>query len=250
MATPAQIAANRRNARRSTGPRTPEGKARSARNALRHGFTSREFIVPGEERENFESLRHGLEAELKPHGALAELLFNQLLHAAWNLHRIAGAEAQLYDGRRDPLTRDDLLPRLELLARYRARFGRSFHRTYRLLRLHQTNQVLLSNDIPGVDRAVFPVLADVHSIHKARANAPKVYTPEDLDPPGDAASPHPSAQQAEDRERERRIELYLAWQRRLEDRSPIQNPEPAPAETPAGFFQPSAEMRAAPRPKP
>ena len=45
MPTPAQLAANRRNAQRSTGPKTPAGKARSARNALRHGLPSPEVVV-------------------------------------------------------------------------------------------------------------------------------------------------------------------------------------------------------------
>jgi hypothetical protein len=40
MATPAQIEANRRNARKSTGPKTAAGKAASSRNALTHGLTA------------------------------------------------------------------------------------------------------------------------------------------------------------------------------------------------------------------
>ena len=43
-----QIEANRRNAVNSTGPRTPEGKAVVARNALKHGLLSRELLVRGE----------------------------------------------------------------------------------------------------------------------------------------------------------------------------------------------------------
>ena len=48
MATAAQIAANRRNALKSTGPRTGAGKAASSRNALRHGLRARTAVVLGE----------------------------------------------------------------------------------------------------------------------------------------------------------------------------------------------------------
>jgi hypothetical protein len=48
-----KLAANQQNARRSTGPRTPEGKARVRHNALKHGLLAKEVIVPlGDEYEN------------------------------------------------------------------------------------------------------------------------------------------------------------------------------------------------------
>jgi hypothetical protein len=43
--SPARLAANRANAQHSTGPRTPEGKARSSRNAVKHGFTGSHFSI-------------------------------------------------------------------------------------------------------------------------------------------------------------------------------------------------------------
>jgi hypothetical protein len=43
--SPKQLAANRANAQKSTGPRTPEGRARSARNAVQHGFTGSTFAA-------------------------------------------------------------------------------------------------------------------------------------------------------------------------------------------------------------
>jgi hypothetical protein len=49
MATPAQIAANRANAQKSTGPRTAEGKAASRLNALKHGLDAESLIIPGED---------------------------------------------------------------------------------------------------------------------------------------------------------------------------------------------------------
>jgi hypothetical protein len=43
--SPKQLAANRTNAAKSTGPRTPQGKARSAQNGRKHGFTASTFAV-------------------------------------------------------------------------------------------------------------------------------------------------------------------------------------------------------------
>jgi hypothetical protein len=49
MTSQKQLAANRRNARRSTGPRTAQGKEKSRLNSLRHGFSSAKAVVFTEE---------------------------------------------------------------------------------------------------------------------------------------------------------------------------------------------------------
>ena len=66
MATPAQIDANRRNALKSTGPKTPEGKAAVSMNSLRHGLRARTVVLPGEDREEFNQLCDDLEREWQP----------------------------------------------------------------------------------------------------------------------------------------------------------------------------------------
>ena len=55
MASEARIAANRLNAQKSTGPRTAEGKAVVAQNAVKHGLLAREGLLRGEDREEYES---------------------------------------------------------------------------------------------------------------------------------------------------------------------------------------------------
>jgi hypothetical protein len=59
-----KLSANRANAQKSTGPRTPEGKRRVARNAVKHGILAREvFIGEGdgaEREEDFSELQAGL----------------------------------------------------------------------------------------------------------------------------------------------------------------------------------------------
>src|SRR5262245_318242 len=56
-----QIAANRANAKKSTGPRTLEGKEIVARNAIRHGLTSRSPLLPGDDPKEYELFAEGLE---------------------------------------------------------------------------------------------------------------------------------------------------------------------------------------------
>jgi len=60
MATKRQIAANKKNAKLSTGPRTERGKARSSRNSLKHGLLSQDLVMLTENVEHFDELMQGL----------------------------------------------------------------------------------------------------------------------------------------------------------------------------------------------
>ena len=70
--TSRRLEANRRNAARSTGPRTPEGKARVARNPIKHGFFVGQERWTPTQRRDFEETLDGLLDDLKPDGILEE----------------------------------------------------------------------------------------------------------------------------------------------------------------------------------
>lgn len=95
MASEKQIAANRRNAQQSTGPRTPEGKARSAMNALVHGLTARRIVLPTEDPRAFARFVRAMRADLKPTGPVQALLAGRVIEAAWRLRRAGAAEEAL-----------------------------------------------------------------------------------------------------------------------------------------------------------
>ena len=65
MATEAQTSTNRGNAQKSTGPRTPEGKAVVARNAVKHGLLAQEVVIKGEDPGEFDLYREEMLAELR-----------------------------------------------------------------------------------------------------------------------------------------------------------------------------------------
>jgi hypothetical protein len=92
-------AANQANARRSTGPKTPEGKAVIRLNALRHGLLARDVVLPGEDADAFEDLWNRVRADLSPVGPIEELLVDRVVNAMWRLRRLARAETALFHWR-------------------------------------------------------------------------------------------------------------------------------------------------------
>ena len=93
MTSPAQIAANRANATRSTGPRTDQGKERAAGNAVHHGLRGKIAVTPFETSEDWESHRDGIVQYLAPVGTLEESLAGQIALNLWRLQRAGVYEA-------------------------------------------------------------------------------------------------------------------------------------------------------------
>lgn len=89
--TPASLAARRRNALKSTGPRTPRGKARVALNSIRHGITAPWFIHnlvdAGETATDFEPVLRTLFAVLQPLTRLAAVRALRYAHMSWSMSR-------------------------------------------------------------------------------------------------------------------------------------------------------------------
>jgi hypothetical protein len=95
--SPLRAEASRKNGAKSCGPKTPEGKARSAQNALKHGLRSQKHIVlPGESATEFATLEASLLEELAPQGALQAVLAQRVVAAAWRLERAERLEVELF----------------------------------------------------------------------------------------------------------------------------------------------------------
>lgn len=92
----AKLRANRANARKSTGPRTPEGKRRVRLNALKHGLRSEEMLLPGEDAQAFEDLKRAYFDEKQPVGPSELYLTERIFQAHWRMRRLMRAEADLY----------------------------------------------------------------------------------------------------------------------------------------------------------
>ncbi len=129
MISTAKVAANRRNARKSTGPRTPEGKNIASMNAVKHGLSARMPVVPAEDRDEFHTYTERWIEELKPAGPLEEFLAERIIGIAWRLRRVGQIEAGLL-----PSSEDLATQQLSRLNRYETSLERSFYRNLQELR--------------------------------------------------------------------------------------------------------------------
>ena len=97
MASLQQIEANRRNAQRSTGPRSVEGKAASRFNALKTGIDAESLVVRGEDAAALETLTAEYYAHLQPVGPQESAWVDILIRDDWFLRRFAKTDAQIFE---------------------------------------------------------------------------------------------------------------------------------------------------------
>jgi hypothetical protein len=130
MSSNARIAASRRNAQRSTGPKTEEGKARSSMNALRHGLRSQKAVLPDENQEDFNELHAGLQDLYQPQTVAEQDLVEQAVLSKWKLVRAEKLETDCYLEAQDAGQKSIILNRITQI---QTRLERSYFKAYKEL---------------------------------------------------------------------------------------------------------------------
>jgi len=142
MTSTKQIEANRRNSLKSTGPRTPEGKAAASLNNLRHGLRARTVVLPGEKSEEFHQLCDDLEAEWSPQSSTEHFYVEQMAVSQWKLSRVELAEKSILAQEDDAKVQ---IPLVERLWKHQGRLERSYSRAQRELERLQASRRLPVN---------------------------------------------------------------------------------------------------------
>ena len=97
MATKSQIDANRRNAQKSTGPKTQEGKDKSRRNGLQHGLTAKTCMLEDEDPEALVDLLNEIREKFNPQDTDEDFLIERMAKARFKYNRIMPIEAAIYN---------------------------------------------------------------------------------------------------------------------------------------------------------
>jgi hypothetical protein len=177
----ARAAASRKNGAKSRGPKSAEGKARAAQNAIKHGMRALKYVVlPDECAAEFHAFEEAIVDDLVPVGALPAVLARRVAVAAWRLARADRMEVELFEERRwedagvgMALIRDGNGTRsFETLMRYRSAAMAEFMRALRTLKALQAEAAAMelhdAAPAPPLRLAKRPALAA-----RARPNEPE-----------------------------------------------------------------------------
>jgi hypothetical protein len=160
MTTDAQIAANRANALRSTGPNTIEGKVKSSQNARKRRRPGELPLTLVEDETAFAAHSDAVRAAFEPQNAFETELVLQIALHQWRLARVQRIEAALFDAETHRVTYSrhahfspstlplsatarpaDIWPeRIEEVSRREAALGRALDRALSMLARHRATQ--------------------------------------------------------------------------------------------------------------
>ena len=144
----------------ATGPKTPAGKAVSARNAVTHGLHAQDAVLPhlGESQAEYNALCDGLARELSPRTAVERHYVAQIAQAMWRLRRLTRWEAGLYD---DPaLTDDERITKMARVLRHDAALRRHIDRAIKAL----SGAPAICQNEPAHRRPASPASGEVASL--------------------------------------------------------------------------------------
>lgn len=146
--SPRKVAANRRNSKRSTGPTTPEGKAKSARNSITHGIFAKQLLsgAAPETAVEISTLTAGIWEFYQPAGVIEELLAQKIAVEVVRLARIMGFE-------RKEFSRQSIFhfPVVDRLLRYSAAADRGLYRAIEELERLQAARKARASSEDGED---------------------------------------------------------------------------------------------------
>ncbi|CAO6126048.1 hypothetical protein MCEMAEM19_00511 [Candidatus Pelagibacterales bacterium] len=91
-----KVRANRKNAKKSTGPKTLSGKEKVSGNALSHGLTAEKHVIIGESIDEFNTFKDSMFEVYEPNGVYEEEIFIKLVELLWRLRRVGVIETGIY----------------------------------------------------------------------------------------------------------------------------------------------------------
>jgi len=97
MSTEAQILANRRNSKKSTGPKKRQGKADVSQNAVKHGLFARQTVISSENQDDFCLERERIFSDLVPESPMEYMLAERIVDLSWRLNRVRCIQNQTID---------------------------------------------------------------------------------------------------------------------------------------------------------
>jgi len=177
MATQRQIEANRLNSEKSTGPRTPQGKAVSRMNALKSGLDAESQFVTGEDSTEFAELQHEYFARFQPLTPEERFQVDTLIRSEWILRRLFRAEAHLWEYHAMRASRSEAVPLGEALMAANEVFRR------------------LQRRITLAERSYKDAFAELDRLQRARAtvaDAPPARDPDHPAPPDQSFTDDPT----------------------------------------------------------